>query len=137
MPRPRRCVPPTHIAAALREIFGEHIEHVRVIEHSIYARLHRGARATTRRECILLRDSAEEFWCDPDLLLHEYFHVLRQWQPRRLTIWRYVLEWLRRGYWANRFEVEARAFAAAHRARFERRLAHMHERPFPSGPKQG
>src|SRR5690606_27948713 len=99
----RRCsTPPPEIVAALREVFGERVEHVRVIERSTYARLHRGARATTRRNRILLRGSAEDFWQDADLLLHEYFHVLRQWQPRRLTVWRYVIEWLRHGYWANR-----------------------------------
>ena len=88
--------PPAPLLAALQEIFGEPVEHVRVIEYSFYARLHFGARATTRRNRILLRDSAAAFWRDPDLVLHEYFHVLRQWQPRRLTIWRYVVESLRR-----------------------------------------
>jgi hypothetical protein len=116
--RTRRNVsPPPHVTSALREIFGEHVEHIRVIERSAYARLHLGARATTRRNRILLRDSAESFWADPDLILHEYFHVLRQWSPRRLTLWRYVVEWFRRGYWLNRFEVEAREFAATHRER--------------------
>ena len=108
---------PAPLRAALEEIFGEPVAHVRVIEHSLYARLHFGARATTRRNRILLRDSAAAFWCDPDLVLHEYFHVLRQWQPRRLTIWRYVVESLRRGYWLNHFEIEARQFAASHSAR--------------------
>ncbi len=106
--------PPQHVTAALREIFGEQVEHVRVIERSTYARLHRGARATTRRNRILLRDSAEDFWRDPELILHEYFHVLRQWQPRRLSMLRYVIEWLQRGYWGNRFVVEAREVAALH-----------------------
>lgn len=114
--------PPAPLLAALHEIFGEPVDHVRVIEHSFYARLHFGARATTRRNRILLRDSAAAFWSDPDLVLHEYFHVLRQWQPRRLTIWRYVVESLRRGYWLNRFEIEARQFAAAHAARLQRLL---------------
>jgi hypothetical protein len=109
--------PPEPLRAALQEIFGEPVDHVRVIERSFYARLHFGARATTRPNRILLRDSAEAFWRDPDLVLHEYFHVLRQWQPRRLTIWRYVVESLRRGYWLNRFEIEARQFAATHAAR--------------------
>jgi hypothetical protein len=110
------------VLAALREIFGEEAAHIRVIERSAYARLHRGARATTRRNRILLRDSADDFWRDPELVLHEYFHVLRQWQPRRLTILRYVLEWLKRGYWRNRFEIEAREFAALHRERLLRAL---------------
>lgn len=113
----RRVAVPPAIARSLSVIFGERIEHVRVVEYSLYASLHRGARATTRRGRILLRGSAAEFWKDPDLVLHEYFHVLRQWQPRRLTIWRYVIEWLRRGYWLNSYEVEARAFASQHCAR--------------------
>ena len=113
---------PAPLLAALQEIFGEPVEHVRVIEHSFYARLHFGARATTRRNRILLRDSAAAFWRDPDLVLHEYFHVIRQWQPRRLTIWRYVLESLRRGYWSNRFEIEARQFAATHALRLQQLL---------------
>jgi len=110
------------LRAALEEIFGERVNHVRVMENSLYARLHFGARATTRRNRILLRDSAAAFWRDPDLVLHEYFHVLRQWQPRRLTIWRYVVESLRRGYWRNRFEIEARQFAAAQGPRLQRLL---------------
>lgn len=114
-----RCVPvPQEVAAALEHIFDEPVAHVRVIEHSFYARLHVGAVATTRRGRILLAGSAAHFWRDPELVLHEYFHVLRQWQPRRLTIGRYVVEWLKRGYWRNAYEVEARQFAAAHLRRF-------------------
>jgi len=118
----RRCHPQARVLEALREIFGEDAASVRIIERSAYARLHRGARATTRRNRILLRDSADSFWCDPELVLHEYFHVLRQWRPGRLTILSYVFEWLRRGYWRNHFEVEARAFAAEHRERLQRLL---------------
>ena len=105
---------PTSISSALREIFGETVDHIRVIEHSFYARLHFGARATTRRGRILLRGSAADFWKDPELILHEYFHVVRQWQPRRLTIWMYLKESARNGYWHNSYEIEARAFAATH-----------------------
>ena len=117
--------PPELLRSALQEIFGEAVDHVRVIEHSLYARLHLGARATTRRNRILLRDSAAAFWSDPDLVLHEYFHVLRQWQPRRLTIWRYLVESLRRGYWLNCFEIEAREFAATHSLRLKKLLGRV------------
>jgi Domain of unknown function (DUF4157) len=109
---------PQATAKALEEIFGESVTHIRVIEHSFYARLHIGARATTRRGRILLAESSARFWSDPELVLHEYFHVVRQWQPRRLTIARYLLESLRRGYWLNRYEIEARHFAATNTARF-------------------
>ena len=111
----RLATPPPSVAYALERIFGQTISHVRVIENSLYASLHLGARATTRRHRILLRDSADRFWADPELILHEYFHVLEQWQPRRLTLWRYIAEWYRNGYWNNVFEIEARHFAARHR----------------------
>jgi hypothetical protein len=70
--------------------------------------------ATTRRAHIYLRGSAADFFADPVLMLHEYCHVVRQWQPGTLTVPRYLMECLRRGYWNNRFEIEARAFAAFH-----------------------
>jgi len=119
----REVIPPADIAAALALLFDEPVDHVRVIENSSYARLHWGARATTRRGLILLRGPAAEFWRDPELVLHEYFHVLRQWQPYQLTLWRYVFEWLRRGYQNNRFEIEARYFAATHCRRLRRLLS--------------
>jgi hypothetical protein len=119
----KETAPPADMIAALTLLFDEPVDHVRVIENSSYARLHWGARATTRRGRILLRGAASEFWRDPELVLHEYFHVLRQWQPRRLTIGRYVLEWLRRGYRNNRFEVEACDFAATHSRRLRRLLS--------------
>lgn len=120
---PRSAPAPDHIRASLAEVFGEAVDHVRVIEHSWYAKLHGSARATTRRGRILLRGSAHDFFRDPDLVLHEYFHVLRQWQPGHLTIARYLLESFRRGYWDNRFEIEAREFVADHLLRFKRALS--------------
>jgi hypothetical protein len=115
--------PPEPIAVALEALFGEPVAHIRVIERSLYARLHLGARATTRRGRIYLADSATSFWRDPELLLHEYFHVLRQWQPRRLTVTRYLIECARHGYWLNPYEIEAREFAAAHAPRLRQLLA--------------
>ncbi|HEV2734732.1 MAG TPA: DUF4157 domain-containing protein [Longimicrobiaceae bacterium] len=41
------------------------------------------------------------------LLVHELTHV-RQWEEDRLFPLRYALESLRRGYWNNRYELEAR-----------------------------
>jgi len=121
----RRVLPPRDVALALERVFGESIAHIKVIERSRYARLHLGARATTRRDRILLAGSADAFWRDPDLLLHEYFHVLRQWQSRRLTIPRYLAECWRKGYWNNRYEIEARAFAARHAGRLKRLIAQI------------
>lgn len=102
---------PGSLRTALEAVLGEPVSHVRVIEYSMYARLHPRAIATTRRRRIYLRGPAQEFFDDPWLMLHEYCHVLKQWEPGHLTVARYCLEWLRHGYWNNRFEVEARAFA--------------------------
>jgi len=106
--------------AALERLLGGPVDDIEVVEASWYARLHPGARATTRRNRILLRGSAREFVADPELMLHEYYHVLRQWNRGRLTLWRYVIEWLRRGYVENRYERHARRFAATRLAAFER-----------------
>lgn len=48
----------------------------------------------------------------PRLLAHELAHV-RQWRADPLFPLRYSLESLRRGYWNNRYEREARAAESA------------------------
>jgi hypothetical protein len=119
-----RAVPaPPAVSAALESVLGERVDRVRVIERSLFARIHSCDYATTRRRRIYLRGSAADFFRNPALMLHEYCHVLKQWEPRRLTAWRYLLESLRRGYWNNRFEIEARAFAEEHRERLEATLS--------------
>ncbi|MBS0366054.1 MAG: DUF4157 domain-containing protein [Proteobacteria bacterium] len=102
---------PPAVRAALARVMGEDVSQVRIIEHSRFARLHGRAVATTRPGRIYLRGAAAEFFGDPWLMLHEYWHVLRQWRGGRLTLARYLAECARRGYWNNRFEVEARQFA--------------------------
>ena len=109
----RRYCPPHEVIAALEQVFAEPVDGVVVIEHSWYARAHLGTRATTRPNRILLACSGAQFAADPELLLHEYFHVVRQWRTGHLTRWRYLTESVRRGYWANRYEREAREFTAA------------------------
>jgi hypothetical protein len=110
--------PPPNVRNALHALFGARVDSVRVVEHSLFARLHGRAIATTRRRAIYLRGSAADFFGNADLVLHEYCHVLHQWEPGHLTSLAYVAEWMRRGYWLNRFEVEARAFASRHLHRF-------------------
>jgi hypothetical protein len=114
----RRAELPDAVRATLHALFGAGVDAVVVVENSWFVRWHARAVATTRRRRIYLRGTAAEFFDDPVLMLHEYFHVLAQWEPRRLTTWRYVLESLRRGYWQNCFEVEARAFVDANLHRF-------------------
>jgi hypothetical protein len=121
----RRAALPESMRIALSKFFGDDIVRVEVIENSFFARLHWNALATTRRRRIYLRGNAEDFFSDPALVLHEYFHVMKQWEPRLLTRRRYLLEWLRRGYWSNRFEVEARQFTADNLDRFRLLLADL------------
>jgi hypothetical protein len=119
MTRARQAALPESLRSALERLLGPGVASVRVIEHSWFARLHGGAVATTRPGRIYLRGAAADFFANPWLMLHEYCHVIRQWQPGSLTAARYLLECLRRGYWNNRFEIEARAFADAN-------VAHLH-----------
>jgi hypothetical protein len=105
---------PARVAECLEQVLGESVHHVQIFEHSLFARLHIRAIATTRPRRIYLRGSGAEFFANPWLMLHEYWHVLKQWEPGALTTPRYLLECLRRGYWNNRFEIEARGFADAH-----------------------
>ena len=114
---------PVGVEAALIALFGEGVRRIRIIEHSLFARAHAGAVATTRRERIYLSGSAADFFDNPALMLHEFCHVLLQWETRRLTSARYLREWLRCGYWDNAFEVEAREFAQANLNRFHALLS--------------
>jgi hypothetical protein len=118
----REAAVPDTVLDALEHVLGTRVGHVRVIEHSWFARLHARAVATTRPRRIYLRGSAADFFANPWLMLHEYCHVVHQWQPCRLTVPRYLLECLRRGYWNNRFEVEAREFADLNVARLHAML---------------
>jgi Domain of unknown function (DUF4157) len=103
---------PKPVIAALERVFDMPVSTVKVVEHSVYARCHLGMLATTRRNTILLAIGGDEFISDPQLLLHEYFHVVRQWNTGRLTRSGYLIESLRYGYRDNRFELEARDFTA-------------------------
>jgi Domain of unknown function (DUF4157) len=106
---------PERLRQLLLEEFGEVIDEVKIVEHSWINALHLRPRAVTRRNRIYLRAGAAEFFADPELVFHEYFHVLRQWSADRLTVARYLFACLRYGYWNNPFEREARRFAAHYR----------------------
>jgi hypothetical protein len=121
----RRYVLPNPTRVALERVFEAPVERIVVIENSLYARAHLGMRATTRPNRILLAIPGTEFVADPEFLLHEYFHVVRQWGRGHLTRWRYLAESTRRGYWTNRYEQEAREFALSARERFDRYLREL------------
>jgi hypothetical protein len=101
---------PAELRQALADIFGDPVDDVVLREHSWFAKLHGHATATTRHNTIYLRGSVDDFFASPELLLHEYFHVLRQWNRGRMTAFDYLLEWHRHGYWQNRYERQARRF---------------------------
>jgi hypothetical protein len=124
----RRYVLPRAVASALEQVFEEPAVGVIVIEHSRYAKLHRGMSATTRPNRILLAIGGAEFVASPELLLHEYYHVLCQWRTGYLTHWQYVAECVRCGYRKNRYEQEAREFAAGAVKRY---LESLHTQRLP------
>jgi hypothetical protein len=121
----RRYAIPLKTRVALERVFEAPVDGVIVIENSLYARAHRGMSATTRPNRILLVDSGADFVANPEFLLHEFFHIIRQWRLGSLTRWRYLMESAHRGYRANRFEQEAREFAVAARERFDRYLTEL------------
>ena len=53
---------------------------------------------------------------DPELLLHEFRHVEQFAEARSFPL-RYIWQSLRRGYHANRYEADARSYAARRLAR--------------------
>lgn len=129
--------PPRPLQAALAEIFdADAVGQVQVHERVWWLKPLPWICAITGPDRIWLRGAAEDFFADPGLVLHEYCHVLEQWGVGRLSVLLYVGESLRRGYRANRFEVEARAFAARERPRFEARWAALqqHDIAHRTGP---
>jgi hypothetical protein len=109
---------PESLRTALTELFGDAVDDVELHESSWFVWLHGRARATTRRNTIYLRGTVDEFFADPALMLHEYFHVLRQWNRGRMNLFDYLVEWTRHGYWANRYERQARRFVHLRLAAF-------------------
>lgn len=108
---------PEPLRARLLDLFGPAADRVKLIEYSWVNALHGWPLAVTRRDRIYLRWGLAEFAADEDLVLHEYFHVLKQWNTGRMTVRGYLLDCCRHGYWNNRFEIEARRFAAEHCSR--------------------
>jgi hypothetical protein len=121
------------VELALEGLFGESVRQIKVVQYSIYVRFHWRAIATTRRNRIYLRGSGKEFFNDGTLVLHEYFHVIRQWATGDLTIPRYLMECFRRGYWDNRYEIEAREYTSTEIFRYRGLLAQHRSAVLPPG----
>ena len=128
-----RCFPPKDVQLALESLFGYPVSQIKVIQYSIFVRFHWRAIATTRTNRIYVRGSGKEFFSDGPLVLHEYFHVIRQWATGDLTVPRYLLECFRRGYWDNRYEVEAREYTSTEIFRYRALLAQHRTASLPPG----
>ena len=128
-----RCYPPKDVQLALESLLGAPVGQIKVIQYSIYVRFHWRAIATTRPDRIYLRGSGKEFFSDGPLVLHEYFHVVRQWATGDLTVPRYLAECFRRGYWDNRFEIEAREFTSTEIFRYRSLLSQHRSAALPPG----
>ena len=126
----RKADVPAGVLRSIETLFGCRADAVEIFEHSLFARVHLRAIATTRRERIYLRGSAQDFFANPSLMLHEYCLVLYQWRTGALTTWRYLRECARRGYWNNKYEIEARGFAQQQLPRFRTLLQQSTEQAF-------
>jgi hypothetical protein len=80
--------------------------------------------ATTRKNKIIVYDCGE--FLKPPILVEEYFHVLRQWNRKRLFGARYLADFAYRWamprqdrYWDNKYEKEAQRYAREHTTEFE------------------
>jgi hypothetical protein len=106
---------PPNVREGLEEIFGEGTtEGIEIIYRPWYVRLHGMERgSTTRPERIYTNLPPEEFFGDEFHLLHEHFHVIRQWRTGRMNRFNYLWEGLKEGR-NNIWEREANDFAREH-----------------------
>jgi hypothetical protein len=100
------------VRQGLEEIFGEGTtEGIEIIYRPWYVRLHGIERgSTTRPERIYTNIPPDEFFANESHLLHEHFHVIRQWRPGRMNRFNYLWEGLKEGR-NNVWEREANDFA--------------------------
>lgn len=96
---------PASLTNALEELFSEPVSNIKVVERSRYAALHGKILATTRKEVILLNMDGDVFSQLPELVLHEYYHVVKQWRHGELTALNYMIECAKNGYINNKYEV--------------------------------
>ena len=109
------------MADCLEQIFGQSVAGVNVKNKTVVS----NEWITTRRNSIRLPPdfSTDEFFSRSDLVLHEYYHVLRQWNTGELSRAAYAAEFLRNGSAdGNRFEDAANAFANSNLAAFQKCL---------------
>jgi hypothetical protein len=80
------------------------VDQIKVIENSKWANFVSGVKelisggsyivtATTQRDTIYLSShiTADQFFADPELLLHEYYHVVNQWNNGSMSNFSYIV----------------------------------------------
>ncbi len=111
------CPPGPKMKECLEKIFGESIDSVQIVIDPPMVYRHWGEDpqgnpvlgATTRKNTIYINFSCDQFWgSPPEFILHEYFHVLRQW-AKGMNIFSYGLSFLT----PQSKEQEAKAFGEA------------------------
>lgn len=96
------------------------MQQVEVHDHSALPDLFTGGLTFTLPGHIFVPGKCGEFWVDPELVLHEYYHVVDQWDTERMRLDGYLAEGARQGlggrdpHGNNRFEDEAEFFAKTH-----------------------
>jgi hypothetical protein len=106
-----RCPPDFCQKWCLEKVFGEPVGGVQVIvDPEMFARHMDGHGSTTREGTIYTSLSCSGFWGLPRHVLHEYFHVLRQW-AHGMTIISYLFSYRQK-------EKEAEDFAKANERSF-------------------
>ncbi|WP_201743851.1 hypothetical protein [Hymenobacter busanensis] len=112
----------------------------RIVENSPFARIARLKLGQPNVAMVLGKAihlsgvTREAFLRDPSWVAHEMCHI-RQVQEHGLVpfLWKYLIESVRVGYYANRFEVEAREAAVRDTSRYAAALGVA----VPPGPGRG
>ncbi|MGZ0028132.1 RHS repeat domain-containing protein, partial [Stenotrophomonas sp. S4] len=114
------------MADCLEMIFGRSVSGVDVRNKAVV----NNEFITTRKNSIRLPPnvSVDDFFEDRKLVLHEYYHVIRQWNTGELSRRAYVAEFMRNGSaQGNKFEDAATAFAGANVSEFNKCIASKQE----------
>jgi hypothetical protein len=98
------CQPGDGMQKCLEKAFGEPIVNIKVTVDNDFVHWHLGddengspiRGATTRPGNIFINMPCDDFWADPLLVLHEYYHVVQQWGHEEMSIPGYLLTWKRR-----------------------------------------
>jgi RHS repeat-associated protein len=109
----------------LEKVFNEPVGGV---QYEVKVKKDYGWTATTRKNKIIVFVPCDQFFEDPETVLEEYYHVLRQWNTGRMGRISYGWEWLKKKigpgdpYRDNKYEKEAKDFAKEHREEFKKCL---------------